>query len=93
MRAEVRFTTLPKKQAVKLNHRARERQTRQPGQHGGVIGSIGLLVLHSLVFNFLNYRTGQLDPPYKEIAKMAEVSRASVGRALGAPAPRAASSD
>jgi alkylated DNA nucleotide flippase Atl1 len=84
VRAEVNFTPLPKKQAVKLYHRARawERQTRQPGRHGGVIGRVGLLVLHSLVFDFLNFRTGQLDPSYEGIAKKAGVSRASVGRAL-----------
>ncbi|MBB5374523.1 helix-turn-helix domain-containing protein [Acidocella aromatica] len=84
VRAEVRFTPLPKKAAVQLYHRAREweRSTRQPGRHGGAIGRIGLAVLHSLLFDFLNHRTGQLDPSYEGIAKKAGVSRASVGRAL-----------
>lgn len=84
VRAEVRFTPLPKKAAARLWHRAREwdRATRAPGRHGGKVGRIGLLVLHSLVFDFLNHRTGQLDPSYEGIAKKAGISRASVGRAL-----------
>jgi len=84
VRAEVKFMPLPKKAAVRLWHRAREwdRSTRAPGRHGGKVGRIGLLVLHSLLFDFLNHRTGQLDPSYEGIAKKAGVSRASVGRAL-----------
>lgn len=84
VRAEVRFTPLPKKAAARLWHRAREwdRATRTPGRHGGKVGRIGLLVLHSLIFDFLNHKTGQLDPSYEGIAKKAGVSRASVGRAL-----------
>lgn len=84
VRAEVRFTPLPKKAAARLWHRAREwdRATRAPGRHGGKVGRIGLLVLHSLIFDFLNHKTGQLDPSYEGIAKKAGVSRASVGRAL-----------
>jgi hypothetical protein len=84
VRAEVNFTPMPKKAAVRLWHRAREwdRSTRAPGRHGGAVGRIGLAVLHSLLFDFLNHRTGQLDPSYEGIAKKAGVSRASVGRAL-----------
>ena len=84
VRAEVTFTPMPKKAAVRLYHRARDwdRSTRAPGRHGGAIGRIGLTVLHSLLFDFLNHRTGQLDPSYEGIAKKAGVSRASVGRAL-----------
>ena len=80
VRAEVRFTPLPKKAAARLWHRAREwdRATRAQGRHGGKIGRIGLLVLHSLIFDFLNHRTRQLDPSYEGIAKKAGVSRASV---------------
>jgi hypothetical protein len=81
---EVRFNPMPKKHAIRLWHRARkwDRTTRQPGYHGGVIGRVGLAVLHSLIFDFLNFKTGQLDPSYEGIAKKAGVSRASVGRAL-----------
>jgi hypothetical protein len=30
-----------------------------------------LQVLHALIFDFLNYRTGQLDPSYEAIARKA----------------------
>jgi hypothetical protein len=84
VRAEIKFTPMPKKAMVQLWHRARdwERRTHQPGRHGGVLGRVSMAVLHSLIFDFMNYRTGQLDPSYEGIAKKAGVSRASVGRAL-----------
>ena len=45
-------------------HRARDfhRRTRQRGRHGGAVGHAALQVLHSLVFDFLNSRSGRLDP-------------------------------
>jgi hypothetical protein len=57
---------MSKKKATKLWHRARDfdRNTRQPGKHGGSVGHAALQVLHALIFDFLNYRTGQLDPSY-----------------------------
>jgi hypothetical protein len=75
---------MPKKAAIRLYHRAREweRRTHQPGRHGGVVGRIGLAVLQTLIFDYLNHATGQLDPSYEGIAKKAGVSRASVWRAL-----------
>jgi hypothetical protein len=82
--AEVRFQPLPKKQAVKLWHRARayERQTRQPGRQDGALGRNGLAVLHALIFDFLDFRTGQLDPGYAAIALKACISIRSVARGL-----------
>ena len=55
--APVRFAPLAKKAAVRLWHRARDfdRTTRQPGRHGGALGHAGLQVLHTLVFDFLNF--------------------------------------
>jgi hypothetical protein len=81
---EVRFHPLPKKQAVKLWHRARdfERRTRQPGKQDGVIGRNGLAVLHALIFDFLDFGTGQLDPAYHTIARKACISVRSVARGL-----------
>jgi hypothetical protein len=75
---------MPKKAAVRLYHQARawDRATHVPGRHGGAIGRTALAVLHTLIFDFLCYRTGRLDPSYEGIAKKAGVSRASVGRAL-----------
>jgi hypothetical protein len=81
---EVKFQPMPKKQAVKLFHKARrfERQTRQPGRQDGVLGRNGVAVLHALIFDILNYRTGQLYPSYAKIAEKACISVRSVARGL-----------
>lgn len=91
-RMDVKFVPMPKKQAVKIYHDARrfERQTRQavPSAGGcirtrdGVVGRCGLAVLHALLFDFLNYNSGRLDPSYAAIADRACVSVRSVARAL-----------
>ena len=80
----VKFVPLPKKKAVKLFHKARdfERQTRQPGKQDGALGRNGLAVLHALIFDFLHYATGRLDPGYKEIARKACISYRSAARGL-----------
>src|SRR6476659_4642277 len=69
--APIRFQPMPKKAAVKLWHRARDfdRGTHQPGHHGGAVGHTALQVLHALIFDFLNHRTGRLDPSYAAIAQ------------------------
>lgn len=81
---EVAFQPMPKKKAVKLWHRARayERQTRQPGKQDGAIGRNGLAVLHSLIFDFLDFGTGRLDPAQTSIADKAGVSPRSAARGL-----------
>ena len=45
--SKVKFMPLPKKQATKLFHKARqfERQTRRPGKQDGALGRNGLGVL------------------------------------------------
>jgi hypothetical protein len=80
----VRFAAMPKKAAVRLWHRARDfdRGTHQPGHHGGVVGHTGLAVLHALIFDFLNHRTGRLDPSYAAIARKAGVCVRTVATAL-----------
>jgi hypothetical protein len=82
--AEVRYQPIPKRQAVKLWHAARdfERQTRQRGRQDGALGRNGLAVLHALIFDFLNYRSGALYPSRLAIAAKACVSERSVGRGL-----------
>ena len=82
--APVRFVPLPKKAAVRLWHRARDldRGTHQPGHHGGAVGPAALQVLHSLIFDFLNHRTGRLDPSYAAIAAKAGVCVRTVATAL-----------
>jgi len=81
---EVKFQPMPKKQAVKLYHKARafERQTRQPGKQDGALGRNGLAVLHALIFDILDYATGRLDPSYAKIAKKACISVRSAARGL-----------
>jgi hypothetical protein len=80
----VQFTTMPKKAAVRLWHRARafDRATHEAGRHGGALGHTGLAVLHALIFDFLNYRTGQLDPSYAAIAKAAGICVRATATAL-----------
>jgi hypothetical protein len=80
----VRFARLGKKAAVRLWHRARDfdRGTHQPGHHGGAVGHTGLAVLHALIFDFLNHRTGRLDPSYAAIAAKAGVCVRTVASAL-----------
>ena len=80
----IKFTPLPKKKATRLYHEARrfERQTRQPGKQDGRLGRNGLKVLEALIFDFLNYATGELLPSIKSIATKAGISPASVYRGL-----------
>jgi hypothetical protein len=82
--AEVRFAAMPKKAAVRLWHRARQfdQQTKRKGRHGGAIGHAALQVLHALVFDFLNFRTGRLDPGYAAIARKANMCERTVATAL-----------
>ena len=80
----VRFIAMPKKAAMKLWHRARDfdRGTRQPGHHGGALEHTGLAVLHALIFDVLNHRTGRLEPSYEAIAAKAGVCVHTVATAL-----------
>lgn len=89
--ADVKFASLPKREAVKLFHDIRrfERQTAITRRDAfgkvstqGRIGRMGLLVAHALIFDFLNYKSGRLDPSYHSIAEKACVSVRSVARAL-----------
>jgi hypothetical protein len=80
----VKFVPVKKKDATKWFHKARqfERQTRQPGKQDGALGRNGLLVFHSLIFDFLDYATGQLDPAIERIAQKAAISVSSAKRGL-----------
>jgi hypothetical protein len=82
--AEVKFQPLPKKQAAKRWFAAKrfDCRTHLPGKHGGAIGRTALEVLRVLLFEFLDYTTGQLDPSYDEIARKAGVCRRTVAEAL-----------
>jgi hypothetical protein len=39
-------------------------------------------VLHTLIFDFLNFRSGGLDPSYAAIAKAANVCERTVAKAI-----------
>jgi hypothetical protein len=81
---EVRFVSLKKKEAAKRWYAARrfDRQTHTAGKHGGVIGRTALAVLYALLFDCLDFKTGQLDPSYQYIADKAGVCRRAVADAL-----------
>src|SRR3954453_9939632 len=82
--AKVKFVPVKKKDAAKWYHKARqfERQTRPPGKQDGALGRNGLAVLHALIFDFLNYATGRLDPAIETIARKACISVSSAKRGL-----------
>jgi hypothetical protein len=61
-----------------------ERQTRQPGRQDGAIGRNGLAVVRALLFKFMNWKTGRLDPSQAKIADAAAISESSVERGLAA---------
>lgn len=75
---------MPKRDAVKFWHRAREleRRSRAPGRQDGTLGRNGLAVLHALIFDFLNHKSGRLDPSYDELARAAAISIRSVARGV-----------
>jgi Helix-turn-helix domain len=80
----VKFQPLPKKKAAQRWFAAKrfDLQTHEPGKHGGAIGRTALEVLRVLLFEFLDYATGQIDPSYDEIARKAGVCRRTVADAL-----------
>jgi hypothetical protein len=84
VRRQVKFQPISKRLAVQLWHKARrfERQTRRPGLQDGAIGRNGLAALHALLFDFLNFATGRLDPAQATIARAANISERSVRRGL-----------
>ena len=81
---EVKFQPMKKKEAVKLFHKLRqfEGQSRKAGHQDGAIGRNGILILHTLLFDFLNYASGALYPSYAAIAEKANISLSSVWRGL-----------
>src|SRR4051794_29170677 len=80
----VRFVPISQKTAARLWHAARrwDRETRQLGQHGGIIGRTALAVLYVLVLAFQNFRTGGLAPSLDAIATKSGCCRCAVVDAL-----------
>jgi len=81
---EIKFQPMPKKAATRLWHRARDfdRRTQAKGKHGGAVGHAALQVLHTLIFDFLNFASGRLDPSYAAIARKANVCERTVANAI-----------
>jgi len=50
----------------------------------GAIGRNSLAVARALIYGFLNWKTGRLDPSHQEIAKRANIAPRSVARGLDA---------
>ena len=80
----VQFVPMTRKAAAALWHKARQwdRETHQPGRHGGVIGRTALDVFYALALDFQNFRTGRLDPSLDAIARKAGCCRRAVVAAL-----------
>jgi hypothetical protein len=82
---EIKFQPMPKKAAARLYHKARAfaRQLHQHGEHGGGgLTHATLKVLEALIFDFLNYASGRLDPSQAAIAKAAGVCERTVRNAI-----------
>lgn len=80
----IKWVKVSKKKASQIWHQARiwDRQTRAKNKHGGCIGRTGLAVLYSLLWDTLNWKTGQLDPSIETIARRANVGRTATINAL-----------
>lgn len=80
----IEWTPVSKKTASRIWHQARiwDRQTTTKNKHGGCIGRTGLAVLYSLLWDSLNWKTGQLDPSIETIARRANVGRTATINAL-----------
>ncbi len=84
VRGTVTFHPISKKQAAKLWPKARtwDQKTHTAGKHGGIIGRTGLAVLYTLIFDFLNWKSGRLDPALATIARKSGVSERTVSKVL-----------
>ena len=80
----VRFAPLAKKAAVRLWHRARDfdRGTISPDTMVAPSVLPRCRCSHALIFDFLNHRSGRLDPSYAAIAAKAGVCVRTVATAL-----------
>src|SRR5262245_7221968 len=71
IKGEVRWPVIDRDAAVALYRRAEslERETKRFGCPNGALSRCGVAVLGALLFRFLNYQTGQLDPSHDTIAE------------------------
>ena len=80
----IRFVAMPKKAAVRSGTAPATSTAARTSQAATAapLGHTALAVLHALIFDFLNHRTGRLDPSYAAIARKAGVCVRTVATAL-----------
>lgn len=78
-KASVRFVPLSRKQVIKWYYQA---EAWAPDWNAPGGGRAALAVLRALIFKFMNWRTGRLDPSYVGIAAKAGYKRSTVHTAL-----------
>src|SRR3954447_11949123 len=78
------FQPIARKRAAAIWNKARrlDMKTGRKGRHGGIIGRSALTVLSVLIFDFLDYASGRLDPSHAAIARKARMSERAVCTAL-----------
>jgi hypothetical protein len=82
--AEIKWPKVIKEAVIEWYHKARRWNAAKEiaGRYGGTFGSSCLRVLESLAFDFQNYKSGQLDPSYEDIAAKTGLGRSTVAAAL-----------
>src|SRR3954451_22660786 len=78
------FQPIPRKKATAIWNKARrlDMKTSRKGRHGGMVGRSALTVLSVLIFDFLDYASGRLDPSHAAIARKARMCVRTVQNAL-----------
>jgi len=80
----IKFGPISRAERTRIYRAAQQldQRTDELHRHGGVIGRSALDVLRALLFDFLNCRTGRLDPSIAAIAKAARICRRTAATAL-----------
>src|SRR3954451_13134589 len=75
---------IPRKKAAAIWNKARrlDMKASRKGRHGGMIGRSALTVLSVLIFDFLDYTSGRLDPSHAAIARKARMCERTIAKAL-----------
>src|SRR4051794_11099252 len=78
------FEPIPRKRAAAIWRKARrlDMKTGRKGRHGGMIGRSALTILSVLIFDFLDYASGRLDPSHAAIARKTRMCERTVLNAL-----------
>jgi Helix-turn-helix domain len=81
---EIQWPKVVKQAVIDWYHKARDWNARKETirRYGGTLGSSAIRVYECLIFDFQNWRTGQLDPSYIGIAKKVGLCRSTVAKAL-----------